>query len=260
MLKHVTLSIALVVAMMAIAVEAKADSITGGISFMGKASPTGGTDWSTATGVHFKSAFAVDGTGDYSGIDMEPATFADFVYDPVLSPNPVHLWTFDSGLTTYSFDLSSLTSVVKAGSAAASRRQRTGNASYLWPGRHGRNLRILRKQRQRLIQLLGIRWSNVRAGTGFRAPAGNGPVGYRVDGPTPQQTSETAVLVPPIASRRPAVTSTLRRAPQKGALSFLGFVHFVTLSKLGKKPPCYNAPHGNRGFAKTALRRDRGSV
>lgn len=120
MLKHVTLSIALVVAMMAIAVEAKADSITGGISFMGKASPTGGTDWSTATGVHFKSAFAVDGTGDYSGIDMEPATFADFVYDPVLSPNPVHLWTFDSGLTTYSFDLSSLTSVVKAGSAAAS--------------------------------------------------------------------------------------------------------------------------------------------
>src|SRR3982750_1321111 len=48
MMKHLTLSVALVVAMMAIAVEAQATSITGGISFMGSATPTGGSDWSDA--------------------------------------------------------------------------------------------------------------------------------------------------------------------------------------------------------------------
>jgi hypothetical protein len=121
MMKHLSLSVALIVAMMAIAVEAKADSITGGISFAGSATPTGGSDWSTATGVHFENpAFAINGTGSYSSIFFTTATFHDFVYDPVLSQAPGNLWTFNSWGTTYSFDLGSLTSVVKAGSAEAS--------------------------------------------------------------------------------------------------------------------------------------------
>jgi hypothetical protein len=121
MFKQVTLSIALVVAMMAFAVEAKATSITGGISFFGSATPTGGSDWSTATGVHFNNpAYAINGTGSYSTIFVAMATFNDFVYDPVLTPSPVDLWSFSSLGVNYSFDLSTLTSVVKAGSAEAS--------------------------------------------------------------------------------------------------------------------------------------------
>jgi hypothetical protein len=121
MMKHLTLSLALVVAMMAIAVEAQATSITGAISFMGSATPTGGSDWSDATGVHFNNpAYAINGTGSYSSIFFTPATFNDFVYDPVLSQAPGNLWTFSSSGNTYSFDLGSLTSVSKGGSAEAS--------------------------------------------------------------------------------------------------------------------------------------------
>jgi len=121
MFKHFALSIALVVAMMAVATEAKASSITGGISFIGSATPTGGSDWSNATGVHFDNpAFAINGTGSYSSVGVGITTFNDFTYDPGLSPSPVDLWTFNSGGLTYSFDLDTLTSVVKAGSADAS--------------------------------------------------------------------------------------------------------------------------------------------
>jgi hypothetical protein len=120
MMKHLTLSLALVVAMMAVTVEAHATSITGGISFTGFASPSGGSDWSTATGVSFDNpAMAGSGTGSYAGVHAL-ATFTDFTYDPGLSPSPVELWTFIYSGRTYSFDLSSLTSVDKAGDAAAS--------------------------------------------------------------------------------------------------------------------------------------------
>jgi hypothetical protein len=120
MMKHLTLSLILVVAMMAIAAEAQATPITGGISFSGFANPSGGSDWSTATGVSFiNPALAGSGTGSYAGITAF-ATFNNFTYDPGLSPSPVLLWTFTSTGLTYSFDLSSLTSVVKAGSGAVS--------------------------------------------------------------------------------------------------------------------------------------------
>jgi hypothetical protein len=118
MMKQLTLSLVLLVAMMAIAVEAQATTITGGISFIGFANPVGGADWSTATGVAFLNpAVAGSGTGSYAGISA-PTTFTNFTYDPGLSPSPVHLWTFNSSGLTYSFDLSSLTSVVKAGNGS----------------------------------------------------------------------------------------------------------------------------------------------
>ena len=114
-MKQLTLSLVLVVAMMAIAVEEQATTITGGISFSGFANPIGGSGWSTATGVAFVNpALAGSGTGSYAGISAS-TTFTNFTYDPVLSPSPVHLWTFNAAGLTYSFDLSSLTSVVKAG-------------------------------------------------------------------------------------------------------------------------------------------------
>jgi hypothetical protein len=69
MMKHLTLSLALVVAMMAIAAEAQATPITGGISFGGFANPMGGSDWSTATGVSFiNPALAGSGTGPIQDI------------------------------------------------------------------------------------------------------------------------------------------------------------------------------------------------
>jgi hypothetical protein len=106
--------------MMAVAVEAQATPITGAISFGGFANPSGGSDWSTATGVSFiNPALAGSGTGSYLGINAL-ATFNNFTYDPGLSPSPVLLWTFNSSGLTYSFDLSTLTSVVKAGGGALS--------------------------------------------------------------------------------------------------------------------------------------------
>lgn len=121
MLKNFTLSLVLAGAMMALAAEAQATPITGGISFSGLgATPTGGSDWSTATGVDFAGlAIAGSGTGSYAGV-IALATFNDFTYDPGLSPSPVLLWTFTDFPRIYSFDLGSLTSVVKAGSAASS--------------------------------------------------------------------------------------------------------------------------------------------
>jgi hypothetical protein len=120
MMKQLTLSLVLVGAMMALASEAQATSITGGISFGGFASPTGGSDWSTATGVAFTNpALAGSGTGSYAGVNAL-ATFNNFTYDPVLSPSPVELWTFNYSGKTYSFDLSSLDSVVKAGDSTTS--------------------------------------------------------------------------------------------------------------------------------------------
>lgn len=120
MMKHLTLSLVLVGAMMALASEAQATSITGGISFSGFAGPTGGSDWSTATGVAFTNpALAGSGTGSYAGV-LAFATFNNFTYDPGLSPSPVELWTFNYWGKTYSFELSELDSVVKAGNASAS--------------------------------------------------------------------------------------------------------------------------------------------
>ena len=120
MMKHLTLSVVLAVAMMAVAVEAQATPITGGISFGGFANPSGGSDWSTATGVDFLNpALAGSGTGSYAGVSAL-ATFNSFTYDPGLSPSPVLLWQFVSGGLDYSFDLMTLTSVDKAGSGSAS--------------------------------------------------------------------------------------------------------------------------------------------
>jgi len=121
-MKHLTLTLVLVGAMMALAAEAHATPITGGISFIGFANPTGGSDWSTATGVNFTTtALAGSGTGSYASVVLASTTFTNFTYDPVLAPTPVHLWTFTNLGLTYSFDLSSLTSApVKSGNCATS--------------------------------------------------------------------------------------------------------------------------------------------
>ena len=121
MMKHLTLALVLVGAMMALAAEAHATPITGGISFSGFANPAGGSDWSTATGVDFLNpALAGSGTGSYASVVLAAATFTNFTYDPGLSPSPVHLWTFINLGLTYSFDLATLTNVTKAGSGTAS--------------------------------------------------------------------------------------------------------------------------------------------
>jgi hypothetical protein len=97
--------------------NAEAVPITGGISFIGDATSTGGTDWATATGVDFtgcalctgpnagKEAVVENNTGSYMGTGGAFVDFTDFTFSPSLSPDPVLLWTFTSGGLTYSFTM-----------------------------------------------------------------------------------------------------------------------------------------------------------
>ena len=99
-----------------VAVSAQAAPITGGISFIGDASSTGGATWATATGVDFtgcslcvgvnlgKEAVVENVSGSYTGTGGSFADFTDFTFSPSLSPDPVNpLWIYTSGGVTYSF-------------------------------------------------------------------------------------------------------------------------------------------------------------
>ena len=61
----------------------------------------------------FTSATVESATGDFSPILGSTGDFfADFQFDPVLSPDPViDLWEVDAGATIYSFDLHDVTAV-----------------------------------------------------------------------------------------------------------------------------------------------------
>jgi hypothetical protein len=103
------------VAALAAAPMAEAVPITGGISFIGDATASGGTDWATATGIDFtgcslctganagKEAIVENTSGSYAGTGGTFVDFTDFTFDPALSPDPVTVWTFTSGGLTYSF-------------------------------------------------------------------------------------------------------------------------------------------------------------
>src|SRR5687768_9050503 len=53
--------------------------ITGGIMFGGQGDPVGDTEWADSTGVDFDNPWlVVGGTGDYSGLFAQQATFTDF--------------------------------------------------------------------------------------------------------------------------------------------------------------------------------------
>ncbi len=110
----------MVAAAVAFAPKAEAASIVGGITFGGAASPSGGANWATATGVDFgnasPNAFTTSlpfGSGSYSAVPFGTlVTFNDFSFSPTLTPSPVNpLWSFVHGGLTYSFVLSQLNSV-----------------------------------------------------------------------------------------------------------------------------------------------------
>ena len=110
----------MVAAAMAVAPAAMAAPITGGISFSGDATPIGGADWSTATGIQFNTCAGCaagfegeveQGTGTYNGFGaVNPAiqvNFTDFGINP-LNPNPVTVWTFTHNGLTYSFVMNNI--------------------------------------------------------------------------------------------------------------------------------------------------------
>jgi hypothetical protein len=90
------------------AANVSATSISGGIAFGGGARPDTG-DWDTATAVDFSNsspnAVVTETSGSYAGLPLftTGATFNDFAFSPVLSPNPVVLWSIVVGPTTYDF-------------------------------------------------------------------------------------------------------------------------------------------------------------
>ena len=101
----------LALAIMAFAVPVQAMPISGAISFAGVASPLGGSNWFTATGIDFGLA-DVDSMTLPSGSDLgtqgTATTFNDFSFTALpVSP----LWTFGFGGATYSFDLITLTTI-----------------------------------------------------------------------------------------------------------------------------------------------------
>jgi len=104
--------VAMVAAAMAMAPKAEAALITGGISFAGGASPTGGANWATATGVSFVNpAFTTTASGSYASVTFGTAvTFTNFTFSPPSTPvSP--LWTFAFGGNTYTFDLNLIQTV-----------------------------------------------------------------------------------------------------------------------------------------------------
>jgi hypothetical protein len=95
---------------------ASAAPITGSISFGGGWSPTGGTGIADATGIDITGDVAsvtcsfpiANCQGSYSGLaGAIAATYNDFTFAP-LGGGIAPLWTFTQGLTTYSFDLQSV--------------------------------------------------------------------------------------------------------------------------------------------------------
>ena len=114
-MKKTSLMCVLAVAVVAFAAPAQALPITGAISFTGAATPFGGTNWGTATGVTFVSA-QVDSaalpTGTFLGTEGTATTFTDFTFAGLpVSP----LWTFDFGGNTFSFDFLTTDTLIQVG-------------------------------------------------------------------------------------------------------------------------------------------------
>jgi hypothetical protein len=114
-----------VVAMLMMATSAMAIPIAGEINFSGALTLVGGSSLDTATGIHFTNPGLVTDsvTGTYAAIPSFPSDlpemtfviFKDFAYSPVPGTTlpVIPLWTLtpDSGITTYYFDLYSITAI-----------------------------------------------------------------------------------------------------------------------------------------------------
>jgi hypothetical protein len=104
---------------MAPSAEASSISLTGTISFTGSATPLGGADWGTATGINFGAAtVGATATGSYAGTQGTAVTFTDFTFSPFPLAGVNPLWSFTFGGSVFTFDLSSLTSISQSGSGA----------------------------------------------------------------------------------------------------------------------------------------------
>lgn len=92
--------------------QAFANTIDGTIDFNGTAYLNGSL--STATAINsFAGVTVATGTqtGSYTGTDGVSVTMNGFTFSPSLSPNPVEIYSFTSGGSTYSFSLSAPVSV-----------------------------------------------------------------------------------------------------------------------------------------------------
>lgn len=105
---------------------AGAAPVTGSISFSGSAKPVGDTTWTNATGIDFGGAIVVAGSGAYSGVPSldnglppgpQSVAFTDFTFNPFPAGGVIPLWTFSFGGSTYSFDLTNLSSASQDGTA-----------------------------------------------------------------------------------------------------------------------------------------------
>jgi len=99
--------------------------ITGEINFTGQLQLVGGTDLLSSTGINFvagTTAVAAAVTGTYASIPTPPplgnttaATFTNFSYNaagsPILASTVTDLWLVTYGGSTYSFDMTGITSV-----------------------------------------------------------------------------------------------------------------------------------------------------
>lgn len=86
---------------------ASAVPITGEVGFGGIWAPTGGTGIDDATGLQINLGIVLAGSGDFSGSAGSSVTFTPFDFDVFSPVSP--LWTYDSGGTTYSFVLNTIT-------------------------------------------------------------------------------------------------------------------------------------------------------
>jgi hypothetical protein len=93
-------------AMLAVAPRAEAIPITGGLTFVGAASPQGSFLWSPSTsGITFGPAAVglLGGIGSYAPVPaLTPTTFTSFSFSPTFT-SVVPLWNFVTGGLTYSF-------------------------------------------------------------------------------------------------------------------------------------------------------------
>jgi hypothetical protein len=114
MLKRLAILGIFAAAMLAAAPRAEAIPITGGLTFIGAASPQGSFLWSPSTsGITFTNPALVGvlgGQGSYSAVGpLTPTTFTSFSFSPTFSA-VVPLWSLVSGGTTYAFSMMSITS------------------------------------------------------------------------------------------------------------------------------------------------------
>ena len=109
MRKSLTLALC-AVGLLALSSAAQAAPITGEIHFSGLWNPSGGSGTATATGIDFTSSgfqVVLGGTGSYMGLTGTGVAFQNFTFTPFSGPI-VPLWSFSSGGTDYSFDLTAV--------------------------------------------------------------------------------------------------------------------------------------------------------